>query len=229
MGYLTYIQMSLCLPQLECNVTRRADHPPLKREVPKVFSEKLSRSSAGGRLFLLVWVFLAALCVAVSLSMGSFARDAEARTKTFTGIITNSDPTQTGRLVRNNPPSTCANPTSFPGLFTTTPRHYDVYTLKNGKKKSCVTVTLSPTLAPSAPCPFFGLQSVAYRPSFTPGNVARNYVADIGATPNIGLSKSYSFNVPKKATFSVVVNEVNAGQGCGYTLKVSGISGKSKR
>jgi hypothetical protein len=220
MGYLTYIQMSLCLPQLECNVTRRADHPPLKREVPKVFSEKLSRSSAGGRLFLLVWVFLAALCVAVSLSMGSFARDAEARTKTFTGKITNSDPTQTGRLVRNNPPSTCANPTAFPGRFSTTPRHYDVFTLTNGKKQSCVTATLTP----SASCPAFALQSEAYRPSFIPGNIARNYVADIGATPNAGLSKSYSFIVPKKATFSVVVNEVNAGQGCGYTLKVSGLS-----
>jgi hypothetical protein len=196
---------------------------PLKKEVPKVFSEKLSRTSVGGRLFLLVWAFLVALCVAVSLSMGSFARDAEA--KTFTGKITNADPTQTGRLFRDDPPSTCANPTTFPGLNDSTPRHFDRFTLTNGKKKSCVTVTLTP----SASCPDFALQSEAYRPTFNPGNIARNYVADIGATPAAGLSKSYSFFVPKKATFSVVVNEVNAGQGCGYTLKVSGISGKSKR
>lgn len=187
-----------------------------------MLSEKLSRFSGGRRLFLLVWLFLVALCVAVSLSTGSFARDAEATTKTFANrAITNADPTQTGRLVRNDPPSTCASPTPFPGLNDSTPRHYDVYTLKNGKKKSCVTVTLTP----SAACPFAALQSEAYRPSFNPARIKLNYVADIGGSPPIaGEPKSYSFFVPKKATFKVVVNEVDRGQGCGYTLRVSGLS-----
>lgn len=205
--------------EMLCTWTRPITQPH-KMEVPMVLSEKLSRSSGGGRLFLLVWIFLVALCVALSLSMGSFARDAEAITKTFSGkSITNSDPTQTGRLGRRGEASTCTSQKPFPGLLDPTPHHYDSYALKNGKKKSCVTVTLT------TPCESgHFLQSAAYRPSFNPANIARNYVADIGASPN-GAPKSYSFIVPKNATFNVVVNEVDAGTGCSsYTLKVSGLS-----
>jgi hypothetical protein len=98
-------------------------------------------------------------------------------------------------------------------------RNYDVFTLSNGKRKSCVTVTL----IQSDTC-LSNIQSAAYRPSYNPADLAENYRADIGASLDPGEAKSYSFIVPRRETFQIVVNEVDAGDNCGYTLRVSGMS-----
>jgi HYR domain len=127
---------------------------------------------------------------------------------TLTGSITMSDPTQTGRLVRDDPGSTCAtSQTCSPQ--DSTPRHYDSYTFTNATgPTTCVTVTVNAMTCINAQF----LHAVAYLNSFDPSNVCTNYLADIGGSPNP--TKSFSFNVPAGASFVLVINEVDPGAGC---------------
>src|SRR6185369_7244764 len=83
---------------------------------------------------------------------------------------------------------------------------------ENGESNACITVTLE------ADCELF---SGTYLNSYDPANLCQNYLADAGNSV-IGGPKSYSFNVAAGARFVVVVNEINANAGCGYTLSVDG-------
>jgi hypothetical protein len=85
---------------------------------------------------------------------------------------------------------------------------------------ACVNVDLS---GPCSPDSGLNLFSAAYLGSFNPANVCQNYLADSG-TSSIG-HQTYSFDLPAGQTCVIVVNEVNANQGCSsYNLQVSGLS-----
>jgi hypothetical protein len=142
-----------------------------------------------------------------------------AATYSFHGSIASSDPDQKGRLVPDDPPTTCVGSTAAVRRDAALV-NYDVYAFRNASASvQCVKVelTLDPLLCPIAN----PLQSSAYSPRFDPADVTANYLGDIGAEPD--LSKSYSFVVPAGANFDVVVNETNANAGCNsYTVTVDG-------
>ena len=127
--------------------------------------------------------------------------------------------TQTDRLTRDGSPSTCGAIKTCPGpLGGTSTLRYDAYTFENGDSNACITVTLL------SDCNTF---SAAYLNSYNPANFCNNYLADMGDSTGNGIT-NYSFNVSASARFVIVVNEVTAGGGCGYTLKVDGGSCRPK-
>lgn len=138
---------------------------------------------------------------------------------TVVGVINSSDPVQTGRLVRGNPPTTCAAPRTCPGVSSDTfQRNYDSHTYTNNTGSAiCVTVRINSNCGDNA------LLSAAYLNSYNPTNLCSNYLADMGVA---GPSFGYSFNVPAGATYVIVVTENSAGVGCAnYTMAVSPCSG----
>jgi hypothetical protein len=138
------------------------------------------------------------------------------------GSITAGDPTQIGRTARDGIASSCRFPKTYAGPVAgdTTPRHYDSYTYTNSSGGPvCVTVVLDAT-----GCAGNQIFAAAYLNSFNPANLATNWLADMGNSPNP--VASFSFTVPAGATYVVVVNEITANQGCaGYTLSVIGACG----
>ena len=151
-------------------------------------------------------------------------------TLVFGGGILPTDEVQIGRLNRLTPAmhSTCAVPKVCPGpsagADASLPRHYDAYTLVNRTEQTtCITAELSTSCSLGAQ----PMYSAAYLGRFDPANLCENYVGDIGESPRyIGMFYPYSFQVPAGATFTVVVNEVNADSGCGdYTLKITSEAG----
>jgi hypothetical protein len=136
----------------------------------------------------------------------------------FTGAITLNDPTQAGRLLRDEVRSTCQAPKTCPGIEDNAARHYDSYTRTNNTNATqCVTVGISTTCQ--------GTQftfMAAYLDSFNPNNLCQNYLADIGASP---YPHGYmSFNLPPGRSAVIVVNEVTTNQGCPqYTLTITGL------
>jgi len=75
----------------------------------------------------------------------------------------------------------------------------------------------------SGPCSAGGgsglnIYSATYLGSFNPADICENYLADEGAS--FSTTGTYFFNLLAGQTAVVVVNEVNAGQGCSaYSLK----------
>jgi hypothetical protein len=134
---------------------------------------------------------------------------------TSAGSITTADSTQTGRLVRTDPPSTCDAPQPASSIDATQ-RHYDLYRFRNTSSASeCVEVMVNPGTCRGDDL----IQSAAYSPNFNPTNVVENAFGDGGS----GLGATYGIVVPPGATFDVVVNEVTPNVGCaGYTITVSG-------
>jgi hypothetical protein len=136
---------------------------------------------------------------------------------TATGSLDPTDPNQNGRLFRDEPGNTCAlNQPCV--IFDATPRDFDMYTFQTtvGPNPACVTVNITNNCGGAA-----SLQSAAYT-SFNPASLCANYLGDIGATPNTGNSKNYSFMVPPATTFVVTVNEAGTLACPSYTIDVTG-------
>ena len=135
--------------------------------------------------------------------------------KTIQGSISAADLTQTGRLLRDNPPTTCdaATACSVTGADIL---NFDQYQfLNNTSIEQCVTVTID-----TGACADYSLHSSAYLGSYNPSSLCTNYLADIGASPN--QFGSYSFRVPAWQAYTVIVNEVDIEPVCSdYTLTVS--------
>lgn len=162
---------------------------------------------------------ISAVAVLVLLAGGSAAQ-AQVCPFTVTGALAPGDLTTNPRLFRDDPGSTCAVPTacatSGAAAFAV-----DIYTFTTppGPNPACTTVTLNTAC--------IGLQFIhsgAFLGTFVPPIVCNaSFLGDIGASPDGVNPKSYSFNVPPATTFSVIVTEVTAGQGCAsYTLDVTG-------
>jgi plastocyanin len=140
-----------------------------------------------------------------------------AMTANYTGSITNTDLTQTSRIITVGlPPSTCNVPRTCPGQDTSVSdqRNYDSYTYQNTTGLSqCVTVSLTPGCSNNA------LTSVAYLGTYDPANKCTNYIAD-GARG--GPNNVYSFVLPAGQTAVVIVFEHNGGIGCEtYNLRIN--------
>src|SRR5204863_5407630 len=135
----------------------------------------------------------------------------------FSGAITTSDPTQTGRLFRGGVASACGAPNACSTLAGTF--HYDAYTSVNTSgSPACVTATLT-TACAGTNFIFAG----SYLNSFDPANICTNNVGDPGGSPN-GAPVTWGFTVPAGATFVNVIAEVTADAGCAaYTLDLAGI------
>lgn len=138
--------------------------------------------------------------------------------QTLQGSVGPGDEVQTGRLIRDPPPSDCGPPKTFPGLVDETPRRFDQYTFTNNSASAaCIQVTIDPQSCTGANEIF----SAAYLTDFNPTDLSQNYLADSGNAGSAGTPFSYSFTVPAGATFVVVVNEIDPDAGCAaYTLSV---------
>ena len=136
---------------------------------------------------------------------------------TIQGTLEATDLTQTGRLVRASPASSCGEVKPCPGVFGTDSLNYDQYQFFNNTDRAqCVTVTVD-----TGACVDPGsLHSSAFLGWYDPANLCTNYLGDIGGSPwPVG---SYSFDVPAWQTYTVVVSEVAIEPVCpGYTLTVS--------
>ncbi len=141
---------------------------------------------------------------------------------TSVSFPTTATNTQTARLTRTDPPSSCGVAKAFPGTTGSGSRRFDSYTLTNfNSEAACATVTLTIDKTGTD-----YLQAVAYLGSFNPASLNTNYLGDIGASPTLGYSKSMSFLVPANNTVVIVVNETSAsgsGTGTPYTLQVSSL------
>jgi hypothetical protein len=136
---------------------------------------------------------------------------------TIHGTLGAEDPTQTGRLFRDDPPSTCIAPLTCPGTTGTDVLNFDQYQfLNNTSADQCITVTVDTGLCVDGG----SLHSSAYLNTYNPTSLCTNYLGDIGASPNP--VKSYSFTAPAWQTYTVIVSEVTPAPLCpGYTLTVS--------
>jgi N-acetylneuraminic acid mutarotase len=134
---------------------------------------------------------------------------------TINGAITSEDAIQTGRVLRDDPGSTCASPQSC-SISSAGSIHYDAYRFVNNDiNQQCVMVTLDAT-----GCGGVYIQGVVYQDNFTPGAVCTNYLGDIGGSSLA--AKSFAVVVPAWRDFVVVVNEVGASTYCpAYTLTIS--------
>lgn len=128
---------------------------------------------------------------------------------------------QTGRLTRNSEPSDCGSLKANPGLGSASGlRQFDEYVFV-AAASGCVQVTLEDLSATS------GTFAVAYTASgFNPLDPATNYLADAGISAGAynGFETNFSFNITAGEPFTIVVHEVNPGQGIGteYRLTLSG-------
>jgi len=136
------------------------------------------------------------------------------------GSIGTGDGIQTDRLTRAVPPSTCEAPKACPGTTVEGAIRFDAYAFTNMGPAACVTVTLdTPCNSGSIPGDN-SIHSSAYLGSYNPANKCLNYLADSGGS---ALSATYSFVVPARSVFVVIVNESDTGIGCtNYTLNVTG-------
>jgi len=140
---------------------------------------------------------------------------------TVAGFVGSSSPLQQERFVRTGNISTCAAPTTCPGIYGSISFvSYESHTFQNGPSNACITVTLQ---TPSD----VALFSAAYLGSFNPTNLCENYLGDSGDS-TIGLvypfgSRTYSFEVGAFDTFEITVNAVPPGTSPGaYQLAISG-------
>ncbi len=137
------------------------------------------------------------------------AATVSASAQTFTGSITSTDPTQTGRVFRDGVMSVAGVQKAYPGTTSTSDLfHYDAYTFVNP-----FAVTTPFLIDYSTTDPTNSVFSVTYLGSFNPANISFNYLADSGLSVVAGVPQTYSFNIPANGTFVVILNEVGANSG----------------
>lgn len=133
------------------------------------------------------------------------------------GAISDTDLTQTNRLFRDDPASTCAAPATCSITSVTGALHYDLYPfINNHDETQCVSVTLDPGICG----PAYALQSAAYLGKYDPANLCGNFLGDVGGSPSA--PKTYSFSVGGWQAYQIVVVQTNPDAFCsGYRLTVS--------
>lgn len=162
--------------------------------------------------------------VLVLAVLGAALAVAVAAAGTYTGSITNSDPThQDFANFSGGGPSACGPPPVYPGTIVNGGTyHYDTITEVNATGSSqCVTVTVNNvTGATSA-----GVAVYAYLGSFDPSNLATNYAGGYNSQIPVGGSGSFGVTVPDGQTLVVEIEEYAAGQGADtYTVTIAGLT-----
>ncbi|MBA3513667.1 MAG: carboxypeptidase regulatory-like domain-containing protein, partial [Pyrinomonadaceae bacterium] len=133
------------------------------------------------------------------------------------GSITLSDPTQTGRLNRFAPASSCATSKANPGLFDAAVRHFDSYSFTNpSSATACATFRVTSGCGTN-------LFYATYLGSYNPANPAQNWLGDPGQS-SAGTA-TWSVNVPAGQTVVLVIHEVAVPNvGCAaYSFSISGL------
>lgn len=135
-------------------------------------------------------------------------------TATRTGSLNAGDVQQTGRLTRDGRPSLCGGPTKTPTLENTTAVRRDRYDFPAiSAQPVCLTVT-----ADFSQCGGNQTQIVAYR-NYNPATPNTGHLADSGYS-TVG-NIAFSTRLAANQAFSIVVNEIDAGQGCSnYTFRL---------
>ncbi|MEO5951091.1 MAG: hypothetical protein ABIQ44_01365, partial [Chloroflexia bacterium] len=133
----------------------------------------------------------------------------------YTGSITNTDPTQTGRVLRSHAPSSCASPNTGSVNADGFVRHYDSYVYTNTTGfAQCVTIRVTNACGDNTTA------SAAYLNTFNPANLVQNYLGDYGRVG--GPIYSYSVNLPAGQAVVVVVHELSPNIGCAsYTVEIN--------
>jgi Divergent InlB B-repeat domain len=126
---------------------------------------------------------------------------------TLNSSITNSDPTQTGRLTHGGTTSTCGTP-NVTGAADAVAHHYKAFPIQSRlNETACLTLSLN---APGA-CQN-GIQSALYAPSFNPAGITDNEFTAEASTP--APTDSYQANVTAGQSLTLTVNENIPDAGC---------------
>jgi autotransporter-associated beta strand protein len=133
--------------------------------------------------------------------------------RTIVGTLSLLSASHANAMIRSGTASSCAAPKTCPLALLAPARRYQTIPFVNGESNACVTVTLT------ADQPLF---SAAYSPAFEPASLCAGYLGDLGGAVSNHLSGSYSFWVPARARFEVVVEENVPGAGGTFTLDVRG-------
>lgn len=140
------------------------------------------------------------------------------------GAITNSDPTQLGRVNRNAVTSTWAAPKVFPGVLNTGTTYYydEVHVSMAANATQAIFYEISwANLDVDTP------HLVAYQDDYDPTSLGLNYLGDYGSTP-VGGSGSRTFQVAVAAGHSLVLAFSNTGLFGQYEYSVSAYSDASR-
>jgi subtilisin-like proprotein convertase family protein len=143
----------------------------------------------------------------------------EAVCTTISGTIVAGDPTfTTGRLTRDGVASSCAATKVCAGVFNVgTTYRYRTHTFTNPVAvPQCLTVTHTNTGASGSP------HLSVHSGAFSPANICTNYLADFGASPNVGNSVTFTFTIPASATVTFVITETAVDAFGGYTITLDG-------
>jgi hypothetical protein len=163
-------------------------------------------------------VALALLCGLALAALGAAPAPAATLFSSATQAIDitpgTGDPTQTGRLERTPPASSCAAPqTPTAQAGDTATHHFDSFGFFNLTNESqCITVTIDPQSCTGATAGIDRLQSAAYNGLHNLADPTANYLADIGDSPTT--PTPYSYNTASQAVSVVTVNEVGSEVGC---------------
>ena len=132
------------------------------------------------------------------------------------GSIRSGSPTLTDRLIRDGRPSLCGDAKTCPGEANVAGAYrYVTHTFTNNGPATCVTVVMRNS------CTNASLFASAYYSPFNPADLCANYLADVGVS---GALSTMSFPVYANGVFTIVVNEVTPGGGCGnYNFEVHGL------
>ena len=144
------------------------------------------------------------LSIVTTLLLASALPALAATSLDVTPTITNSDPTQAGRLNRSNVTSTCNSDKPCPGTVDSTPRHYQTYSLFNPlNTASCANLTIATQSGPL-------LYAVGYLGTFDPNNLCTNYLGDPGTSQP---TSPTTMLVPPHGLLVIDVHELDPGTG----------------
>lgn len=135
--------------------------------------------------------------------------------------LTASDPTQGGRISRNNVVSDWSAPKLFPGTINTSiAYHYHVYD---------VAVTNAPYIEVTFDSPSTLPFAAAYQTSYNSASAATNYLGDAGSSGNyFGTDpRTFQFIAASNSHVEILVNDtstVNGGLGQQYRVIVQGFT-----
>jgi hypothetical protein len=156
-------------------------------------------------------ITITGLCVA-SCSSISITETLDATPPATNPDYTAATVVATGRMFRNNVPSTCAVPKTNPGNFGSASVLVDTYVF-TPTQSSCVTITAT---QPSGANLFASVVG-----TFNPSNPSANYIADAGAS---NTSDTFSFDVTAGTPFTLAVTQAGTiGVGLPYGITITGL------
>ena len=148
----------------------------------------------------------------------SSAKFGEVILDTGTVSLSASDPTQSGRLSRANPPSDWSTVKAFPGIINpTTPYGYHVYTIVPPTQFIQISVS---DFSPVTGTTLFG---AAYLNPYNPASPGTNYLGDAGQSGNqfVNDPRVYQIKVTPLVPIDLLIEDtIPSGGGLGHPFRV---------